>query len=63
MKSNLGNLLFQAHMRALKKLNRTPGNLGWVTTHDAYLSKLIGGGILETRRIKSRKYANQILKN
>ena len=52
-------LLFAAHCRALKRLGLTAGNLGWVVTDNAYLSKT-NQGVLETTRHGPRRYSHRI---
>ena len=54
-------LLFQAHIRALKRLRLKAGNLGWVASDNVYLSKT-NGGILQSVRIAERRYKHEILK-
>jgi hypothetical protein len=54
------HLLFCAHRRALKRLGLRPGNLGWVVTDNAYLSKT-DKGILETTRHGPRSYEHRLL--
>ena len=53
-------LLYLAHRRALKRLGLSPGNLGWVVTDNAYLSKT-DKGILETTRHGPRTYKQRLL--
>lgn len=50
-------LLRAAHLRAIKRLGLRAGNIGWVTTDDAFLSKT-DGGLLETTRHGPRRYSH-----
>jgi hypothetical protein len=53
-------LLRAAHLRAIKRLGLRAGNIGWVTTDDAFLSKT-SGGILQTVRLGHRRYEHTIV--
>ena len=53
-------LLYLAHLRAAKRRNLIIGNLGWVVTDNAYLSKT-DKGILETTRHGPRTYKHRLL--
>ena len=55
----MSRLLFAAHLRAAKRLGLQFGNLGWVVTETAYLSKT-SGGVLETRRLAKGKYTHLV---
>ncbi len=55
----MSRLLFAAHLRAAKRLGLQFGNLGWVVTETAYLSKT-SGGVLETRRLAKGKYTHVV---
>lgn len=52
-------LMGKAHVRFLERIGQYNGNIGWVVTHDVYLSKT-RAGLAETRRIGPRKYKHTI---
>ena len=55
--STTQKLLFAAHLRAAKRVGLEFGNLGWVVTETAYLSKT-NAGVFETRRVCKGKYVH-----